>query len=120
MAREPEDITLAEVVDRAGRVTDPEAVNDAVERLLRWFEDRDEPVTAVPDIDAELAEAVTAIDPEGDEPALAMARAVTTYLAYRRDEADDDREAILRLAARAEYDDRPPEPVAGWLAAQGV
>ena len=120
MPTEPEQPTLAEVVSRAAAVTDPEGVNNAVERLLRWFEDRDEPITAVADVDAELAEVTTAIDPEGDEPALTMARAVATYLAYRRDELGDDREAILRLAARAEFDDHPPEPVERWLAAQGV
>jgi hypothetical protein len=108
------------VVHRAVEIADPEAASADLERFLRWFEDRDEPITALPDVDADLAEAVTAIDPEGDSPALAMARAVTTYLAYRRDEIGDDRETVLRLAARAEFDDQPPERVADWLASEGV
>lgn len=120
MAREPEQLTLSAVVSHAAGVCDPAGESDAVDRFLRWFEDRDEPITSVADVDAELAEAVTAIDPEGDEPALTMARAVTTYLAHRRDEVGDDREVILRLAARAEFDDRPPERVADWLAGEGT
>lgn len=120
MAREPEQLTLAEAVVRAATVADPAHEVEAVDRFLRWFEDRDEPITAIEDVDAALAEATTAIDPEDDEPALAMARAVTVYLAHRRDEAEDDRESILRLAARAEFDGQPPPQVADWLAAEGA
>jgi hypothetical protein len=32
----------------------------------------------------------------------------------------DDRKELLRLAARAEFHEHPPPPVADWLAAQGV
>jgi hypothetical protein len=49
-----------------------------------------------------------------------MAVAVATYLAFRRDEIDDDREDLLRLAARAEYDGQPPDYVRTWLDEQGV
>jgi hypothetical protein len=49
-----------------------------------------------------------------------MAAASATYLAFRRDEVDDDPDDIVRLAARAEYDGKPPEPVAAWLAASGI
>ena len=49
-----------------------------------------------------------------------MAIAVATYLAFRRDEMDDDREDLLRLAARAEYDGHPPENVRAWLEERGV
>jgi putative intracellular protease/amidase len=120
MPTEPESPTLAAVVHRAALVCDPGGEHDDVQRLLGWFEDRDEPITSVADVDAALAEATTAIDPEGDDPALVMARAVATYLAFRRDEIADDRETILRLAARAEFDGDPPPPVADWLAGEGV
>jgi hypothetical protein len=46
--------------------------------------------------------------------------AVATYLAFRRTEIERDREELLRLAARAEFDGHPPEPAADWLADQGV
>jgi hypothetical protein len=60
------------------------------------------------------------VDPQDEDPAATMAAAVATYLAYRRTELDDDREQLLRLAARAEFDGNPPEPVATWLAQQRV
>jgi hypothetical protein len=117
---DPQTPTLAEVVHRAARVCDPAGESESISRLLAWFEDRDEPVTASPDIEAELAEARGAIDPEGDEPAVTMATAVAAYLAHRRDEIADDRAELLRLAARAEFDGDPPEPVAEWLAAERI
>lgn len=120
MTTEPQSPTLAEIVHRAATICDPVGDDHGAEALLRWFEDRDEPVSAVADVDAELAEATTAIDPEGDDPIVTMARAVGVYLAFRRDEVDDDRAAILRLAARAEFEGDPPEPVADWLVAQGI
>jgi predicted transcriptional regulator len=54
------------------------------------------------------------------DPALVMAAAVATYLAYRRDELDDDPGGILRLAARAEFGRHVPQDVVDWLAARGV
>jgi hypothetical protein len=51
---------------------------------------------------------------------LAYGRTVATYLAFRRDEIDDDPEDLLRLAARAEYDGQPPGNVRAWLDEQGV
>lgn len=120
MSREPEPLTLADAVHTASQVTDPAGVDEGVAQMLRWFEDRDEPITALPDVDAELAESTTALDPEGDDPAIAMTRAVVTYLAHRRDEIDEDREELLRLAARAEFAGEPPPSVADWLAAQGA
>jgi len=49
-----------------------------------------------------------------------MARAITVYLAHRRDELDEDGETLLRLAARAEFGGDPPPAVAAWLVEQGV
>ena len=49
-----------------------------------------------------------------------MAVAVATYLAFRRDEIDDHRQDLLRLAARAEYAGNPPDKVRAWLDEQGV
>jgi hypothetical protein len=117
---EPQPPTLAEVVRRAVEICDPAGESPDLERLLARFEDRDEPITAVEDLDAELSEARGAIDPEGDEPAFVMALAVILYLAHRRDEVADERDDILRLAARAEFDGSPPANVAGWLAAEGI
>jgi hypothetical protein len=120
MPTDPQPPTLAEVVHRAAGVCDPAGESEGISRLLAWFEDRDEPVTGIADIEAELAEARGAIDPAGDEPAVTMAIAVAAYLAHRRDEIADDREELLRLAARAEFEGDPPERVAEWLAAERV
>jgi hypothetical protein len=49
-----------------------------------------------------------------------MAVAVATYLAFRRDELNDDPADVLRLAARAEFDGQPPDNVRQWLEEQGV
>jgi hypothetical protein len=117
---EPQTPTLAEVVHRAVEVCDPTGDDDGMADLLRRFEDRDEPVTSVRDIELELAEAKGAVDPQDEDPGLVMAAAVATYLAHRRDEIGDEREKILRLAAKAEFDGNPPPPVAGWLLAEGV
>ena len=118
MPTEPSPPTLSEVVRRAADVTDPG--NDLVEELQQRTEDADEPVTAIEDIDERVAEEVGRIDPEGDDPVLAMTAAVAVYLAHRRDELDAPRDELLRLAARAEFDGAPPDDVADWLATEGV
>ena len=120
MPAEPDPPTVAQVVSRAAEVCDPGGENADVADFLVRFEDSDEPVTVIPDIEQRMWEAVGALDPDGDEPALAMTAAVAVYLAHRRDHLGDDRESILRLAARAEFDGDPPPAVADWLAAEGV
>jgi hypothetical protein len=112
--------TLFAIVHRAVEVCDPERAEEGPSELLRRFEDRDEPVGNAGEAEQEIAEAKGIVDPQDEDPAAAMTAAVATYLAYRRDELDDDRENLLVLAARAEFAGNPPEPVAGWLAAQGV
>jgi hypothetical protein len=111
--------SLFEVVRRAVDVTDPSG-EFGVGDLLRYVEDNDEPVTAHADIEEELAELKGRVDPQDEDPAVMMAIAVATYLAFRRDELGDDPGDILRLAARAEYDANPPDNVRAWLEDQGV
>jgi hypothetical protein len=111
--------SLFEVVHRAVEVTDP-AGEFGVADLLRYVEDSDEPVTAHTEIEEELAELKGRLDPQDEDPAAMMAIAVATYLAFRRDEMNDDPGDILRLAARAEYDGHPPDNVRAWLEDQGV
>jgi hypothetical protein len=112
--------TLAAVVHRAVQVADPAGAADGASMLLERFEDRDEPVAEPGVVEQELAEAKGAIDPQDEDPVVVMTTAVATYLAYRRTELERDREELLVLAARAEFDGHPPEPVAAWLEAQGV
>ena len=120
MPTEPDPITLAQVVHRAVEVCDPDGTDEDLAELLLRFEDADEPVTAVEDVELRMAEAVGSLDAEGDSAGLEMAAAVATYLAHRRDELDQEPEELLRLAARAEFDGSPPEAVVGWLEERGV
>jgi hypothetical protein len=112
--------TLFEIVHRAAEVCDPDGGQGGAGELLARFEDRDEPVGEPAVAEQEIAEAKGAVDPQDEDPVATMTAAVATYLAYRRTELERDREDLLVLAARAEFDGSPPEPVASWLARQGV
>ena len=111
--------TLFEVVHRGVEVADPSG-QFGVADLLPQVEDADEPVTGHSDIEQDLAELKGRIDPQDEDPAVMMAIAVATYLAFRRDELGEEPLELLRLAARAEFDGHPPPAVADWLAARGV
>jgi hypothetical protein len=111
--------TLSEVVHRAVEVTDPSG-GFGVGDLLQYVEDSDEPVTSHENIEQDLAELKGRLDPQDEDPAVMVAIAVATYLAFRRDEMDDDPGDILRLAVRAEFDGNPPDNVRAWLDEQGV
>jgi hypothetical protein len=120
MPTEPDPITLSQIVHRAVEVCDPSGTDTDLADLHLRFEDSDEPVTAIEDIDQRLAEAAGALDPEAEIPSVQMAVAVATYLAFRRDQFDEDGEELLRLAARAEFNGNPPAAVANWLDEHGV
>jgi hypothetical protein len=119
MPTNPEPLTLAEVVHRAVEVCE-DSSSDGLDELLERFEDDDEPITAVGDIDERLSAAIGPPEFDDDDGAVTMARAVITYLAHRRDEYDADPVELLRLAARAEFHGEPPEAAARWLADQGI
>jgi hypothetical protein len=120
MPTEPDPITLFDVAKRAVEVCDPSGAEANLGDLLAQFEDSDEPITAVQNLEERVAIAAEGVDVEVDDPAVSMASAVILYLAHRRDEIDDDPENILRLAARAEWKGDPPQPVLDWLADRGV
>jgi hypothetical protein len=117
---EPSTATLSEVVRRAVEVCDPAAEEEALADYLRRFEDRDEPITAVEDLEGDVSAEARRVDPEGLDPALTMAAAVTTYLGFKREELAAPDDQLLRLAARSEFDGDPPPAVAAWLSDRGV
>jgi hypothetical protein len=117
---EPQPITLFDVAKRAVEVADPDDRDANLGDLLEQFEDADEPVTAIQNLDERVALAVEGVDVEIDDPAVSIAAATILYLAHRRDELRADPEHILRLAARAEWKGDPPEAVVDWLADRGV
>jgi hypothetical protein len=112
--------TVFEVVQRAVAVCDPDGDDELIADFLAAYEDRDEPVTALDERDRtffETAERVAGVLPSAG---VEMAAAVATYLAFRRDEISDDDDDLLRLAARAEYGDDPPDELRDWLRDAGV
>ncbi len=120
MPTNPRPITLFEIVKRAVEVCDPDELDPRLGDLLANFEDADEPVTAVDNLEERIAIAVEGVDVGLDDPAVSMATATILYLAHRRDEVHAEPGKILRLAARAEWKGDPPERVEDWLAGRGV
>jgi hypothetical protein len=117
---EPQPLTLSQAVRRAAEAVDPDGHDDGVAAFVARFEDRDEPITAVADIDELMAEATHRIDVDAEDwdPALTLAGAVVTYLAFRRDAVKEDDDRLLQLAADAEFNGHPPPAVAAFLAGQ--
>jgi hypothetical protein len=108
-------ISLSDLVRRASAIVDPNGDDPAVTELLARFDDDDEPVRGILDsLEERLAWGAD------EDPPVVMAQAIVLYLAHRLDEFDDDPEEIMHLAARAEFDGHPPEPVAEWLAERGI
>jgi hypothetical protein len=120
MPTEPQPISLADVARRAVQICDPADTDAVLGDYLIQFEDADEPITAIQNLEERIALAAEGVDADVMDPSVAVANAVILYLAHRRDEMDDDPEDILRLAARAEWKGNPPEAVVDWLADRGV
>jgi hypothetical protein len=74
----------------------------------------------VQNLEERLAFAQEGLEDDADNPAVDVAVATILYLAYRRDELEDDAEDVLRLAARAEWKGHPPASVVNWLEERGV
>lgn len=120
MGTEPQTITLAQVVRRAAEIVDPDDSNAAVGDYERIFEDADEPISALTDLESRVGTVLSQLDPATASGTLSMLGALTTYLAYRRDEVNADDATLLRLAARAEWAGDPPDVVREWLDARGI
>ena len=121
MPTEPDPVTLAQLVNRAAEITDPDGADDDVTALMQRFEDADWPVSGIlGSIEQRMAEAAGALDPQEESPGLQVAAAVAVYLAHRRDEVEEDAEHVLRMATRAEFDGKPPAHVANWLESAGI
>ena len=120
MSTEPEPLSLAEAVHRAALACDPAGRLPSATDAIARFEDRDEPIAGIAELDLHLAEEFGALDPQEEDPVIQMIRATTVYLGFRRDNATAGDEELLRLAARAEYDGDPPEMIRDWLAERGV
>lgn len=108
-------ITLSDLVRRAAAIVDPDDEDAAVGALEQRREDDDEPVRGILDsLEERIAWGAD------EEPSVIMAQALVLYLAHRLDEYEGRPEELLRLAARSEFDGRPPEAVDAWLADQEI
>lgn len=121
MPTDPDPVTLAQLVNRAAEITDPDGADDDVTQLMLRFEDADWPVSGILEsIEQRMAEAAGTLDPQEDSPGLQVAAAVAVYLAHRRDQIDEDPEHVLRMTARAEFEGKPPAHVANWFDEIGI
>jgi len=112
--------TVFKVVQRAVAVCDPDGDDEPIADFLLAYEDRDEPVTALDARDRMFFETAERVAGALPSAGVQVAAAVATYLAFRRDELGDDDDDLLRLAARAEYGDNPPDEIRIWLQDAGV
>jgi hypothetical protein len=120
MPHDADPLTLAEVVRRAVEIVDPDDDDAAVGDFQRAFEDADEPIRAVDDVESRVGEVLEQLDPATNNGSLSIAGAVTIYLSFRRDEYGVEPAKLLHLAAEAEWKGQPPEPVVEWLADRGI
>jgi DhnA family fructose-bisphosphate aldolase class Ia len=114
MAREPDPITLSQLVRRAAEIVDPNNEDTVVGEFEQRFEDADEPVTGFENLEERIEFGAD------EDPSVVVAQAVVLYLAHRRDEVGDDDDDIISLAVRAEFEGNPPQSVLDWMAERGV
>jgi hypothetical protein len=112
--------SVSDVARRAVAICDPDGDDEVVADFLLAYEDRDEPVTALEGRDREFFETAERLQGALPGTSVQMAAAVATYIAFRRDELTDDDADLLRLAARAEFGENPPDDIALWLQDAGV
>jgi hypothetical protein len=120
MSRQREPISLFDVIRRAVDVADPDRADARLGDLLEAFEDDDEPVSGVDQLDEVLAESELDLDVDGDDPGIALAIALARYLAHHLREmgADDDR--LLTEAVRWQWHGHAPAGVTDLLSERGV
>jgi hypothetical protein len=107
---------VSDVVRRAVEICDPDDVDQTLGRLEEQFEDDDEPVTAVENLEERLAIALEGADDEGENPAVAVASAVVLYLAEHPAEMDGaDPDHVVERAVRAQWHGDVPHYVSAWL-----
>ena len=105
--------SVSDTVRRAVEICDPDDVDQTLGDLEEQFEDDDEPITAVENIDERLAIALEGTDYEGENPAVAVAAAVVRYLSEHPGEVDSGANAENtiknRLRAAEELRGRPAD-----------
>jgi hypothetical protein len=120
MPRDPEPLTLAQAVRRACDLVDPDDDDAVIGDFERAFEDADEPIRALDDVEERVGTVLSELDPAVANGSLSMAAAVTVYLRFRPGEYGAEPAKLLRLAAEAEWEGDPPDVVVDWLADRDI
>ena len=115
-AREQPTLTVSQAVRKAAGAVDPSDSDGLVGDFEQWFEDDDDPVHTVPNLDRRVAAAIDELDPDGASPALTVAAAVVLYLASAPHSPPRDDEGLIEQAVRMEFGNDVPDTIAGWLA----
>jgi hypothetical protein len=102
MPTNPPAVTLFEVAKRAIEISDPTDSDPRLGDLLAQFEDADEPVTAIQNVEERVALAVEGV------AAVSMAAAAILYLAHRRDDLGDDPDRGPPPSGAGRVDRAPP------------
>ena len=111
MPTNPPPATVFEVAKRAIEISDPTDSDPRLGDLLAQFEDADEPVTAIQNLEERVALAVEGVDVEIEDPAVSMAAAAILYLAHRRDELGPPECSISRVGVELEASLELADPV---------
>jgi hypothetical protein len=120
MPRDPEPLTLAQAVRRACDLVDPDDDDAVIGDFERAFEDADEPIRALDDVEERVGTVLSELDPAVANGSLSMAGAVAVYLRFRPEEYGAQPGKLLRLAAEAEWEGDPPDVVVDWLADRDI
>ena len=109
--------TVAEIVRTAVDACDPQGRNPALTVFATQFEDDDEPITAVENLEERVAIALEGADYDAENPAVAVASAVVLYLAAHPGDvdSDEDPDQLIRRAVRAQWRGDAPRYVDEWL-----
>jgi hypothetical protein len=114
--RDADPVTLFDVIRRAVDVADFQGQDPRLGQLLEDFEDDQEPVSGVDQLDEVLAEAELDVDADGDDPRVALAIAVARYLAHHRGALGSDDAQIVTEAVRWQWHGHAPPAVDDLIA----
>jgi hypothetical protein len=120
MPTDPSPVSVFDIVRRSVDAVDPDRSDELLGDLLERFEDDDEPVRGVDQLDEALAEAELDLDNEGLDPDMALTLAVVRYLAEHRGALGADDGRLMLEAARWQWHGRPPAAIRETLDDRGI
>lgn len=109
-------LTLSQAVREAVGAVDPTDTDGLLGDFEQWFEDDDDPVNSVPNLERRLAGALDELDPDGTSPALAVAAAIVLYRASQPHHPPREANGLIEQAVRMQFGNDVPTSVSDWLA----